>query len=306
MAMSTRQGNAVDAAEVNRALAGTGFGGLVRHFPEVTSTSDLALQAAQAGARGGVWVADAQTAGRGRGGHGWLSVPGDGLYVSVLLTPEAGSGPEGSGLQGTGSSLSLLAGLAAWEAIREVSGITVDIRWPNDLVTRPEGGARCRKLGGVLVESAVAPPEAGGAGRLRYAVVGIGINVAHRGFPPELSGVASAGMKAADREQVATASSLFLEGWAMPDRQSLLISLLERLDRHVSGQNGDHGEVDDGVGVLLRLGEASTWLRGKRVQVPEDGGYTGVTAGLDDSGFLLVDSDDGSRRTVRSGGVREA
>ncbi len=63
--------------------------------------------------------------------------------------------------------------------------------------------------------------------------------------------------------------------------------------------------VDSSPGVLSRLAEASTWVRGKRVRVPEDGGYTGTTAGLDGSGFLLVDADDGVQRTVRSGGVRE-
>ena len=301
MATTVRQGNTIDAPEVNRALAHTGFGGAVRHFAEVASTNDLALEAAQAGARTGVWVADAQTAGRGRGGHGWLSVPGDGLYVSVLLTPGSSGDSVNAGALGTGLSLSLLAGLAAWEAIREVSGITVDIRWPNDLVTRPEGGGRSRKLGGVLVESARAAAGAETPGHMRYAVVGIGINVAHREFPPELSGVTSS-----TGETPSVASSLFLEGWALPDRQSLLISLLSKLDSHVRGKAGGDGEAEKGPGVLLRLAEASTWVRGKRVQVPEDGGYTGVTAGLDPSGFLLVDTDDGSRRTVRSGGVREA
>ena len=57
--------------------------------------------------------------------------------------------------------------------------------------------------------------------------------------------------------------------------------------------------------LLERFAEASTWVRGKRVSVPEQGGYTGTTAGLDKQGFLLVNADDGTRRTVHSGGVRE-
>jgi BirA family biotin operon repressor/biotin-[acetyl-CoA-carboxylase] ligase len=61
----------------------------------------------------------------------------------------------------------------------------------------------------------------------------------------------------------------------------------------------------NGSGLLERFAEASSWVRGKRVRVDEGGGYTGVTAGLDARGFLLVDGEDGLRRTVLSGGVRE-
>lgn len=286
MPASLRQGNTVDAAEVNAALQHTRLGGYVQQFAEVESTNDLALQAAQAGARYGAWVADAQTAGRGRGGHTWHSAAGDGLYVSALFTPRL---PASASLP---ARLSLTAGLAAWEAIREVTGITADIRWPNDLVTRPVGvPERSRKLGGVLVEAAFgAPEQTARQSMLRYAVIGIGINVAHRSFPLELNGLAS---------------SLFLEGWQMPDRQPLLIALLDKLDGLLREQEESYASMLSGAGPLQRLEEASTWLRGKRVHVPEEGGYTGVTAGLDASGFLLVDSDDGVRRTVRSGGVRE-
>ena len=284
-----QQGNSVDAGEVNRALAGTRLAGAVRHFTEVDSTNDLALAAAAEGARCGAWVADAQTAGRGRGGHRWHSAPGDGLYVTALFTPQ---------LPASALELSLLAGLAAWEAIREVSGLTVDIRWPNDLVTR-EAGPGGRKLGGVLAETAVYPAEGDQPATLRHAVIGIGINVAHREFPPELRSLAT---------------SLYLEGWQVPERQPLLISLLRRLDRGVADLETAFGgtPVEDrlwpggkaSAEVLRQLSGASTWVRGKRVHVPEDGGYTGVTAGLDRSGFLLVDCEDGQQRTVRSGGVR--
>ena len=279
MPRSLRQGNTLDAAEVNAALASTVLGGAVHHLAEVHSTNDLALAAAQDGVGHGVWVADAQTAGRGRGGHTWLSAPGDGLYMSALFSPR---------LPASAFDLSLAAGLAAWDAVREVTGITADIRWPNDLVTRDTQGSR--KLGGVLVEAAVGASNATSRAMLRYAVIGIGINVAHRGFPPELADAAT---------------SLFLEGWQVPDRQPLLIALLGHLCANVHRLEEAYAGTQRGPGVLTRLAEASTWLRGKRVSVPEEGGYTGVTAGLDASGFLLVDSDDGVRRTVRSGGVRE-
>ena len=282
MEISARPTNTIDAAEVNAALSHTRLGGELQHFAEVRSTNDLALEAALRGAHFGAWVADAQTAGRGRGGHSWHSGPGDGLYVSALFTPR---------LPASAVNLSLVTGLAAWEAIREISGVVTDIRWPNDLVTRPAAnGDFTRKLGGILVETAAAPMDAGQPAMLRYAVIGIGINVAHRSFPAELAGAAT---------------SLAMEGWREPERQPLLIALLGKLDQHIRELEDAYARKETTPGVLARLAKASTWLRGKRVSVPEDGGYTGTTAGLDATGFLLVDADDGTRRTVRSGGVRE-
>ncbi len=194
----------IDSRAVNEALAHTRLGGHVRHLEAVDSTMTLAQQAARGGAKFGVWVADEQTAGRGRGGHTWHSKTGDGLYLTALFTPR---------LPATDLGLSLTAGIAAWDAIREVSGLTVDLRWPNDLVTR--GPAPSRKLGGILVETAVTPSVGSRPAMLRYAVIGIGINVRHESFPDELTGAAT---------------SLKIEGWHEAQRQSLLVALLERLD----------------------------------------------------------------------------
>lgn len=272
----------INVAEVNGALEGSRLRGAVRCVAVVDSTNRLALEAAATGETLGVWVADEQTAGRGRGGHHWHSAPGDGLYVSLLYTPALHAAEA--------LKLSLAAGLAAQEAIESVARITVDLRWPNDLVTY--GQAPSRKLGGVLVETAIEPETPQNLARLRHAVIGIGINVSHRAFPPDLE---------------ETASSLLLEGWRQPDRQALLIALLERVDWNVGQLEATaRGQTAEAESVLARLAQASTWIRGKRVRVGEGGGYTGVTAGLDPHGFLLVENENGGLRTVRSGGVREA
>ncbi len=255
-----------DPAAVEAAIAGTQFSGTLQHFTTVGSTSTLALEAAQAGAVTGVWVADEQTAGRGRGGHGWHSAPDDGLYVSVLVRPRL---PLDRSLW-----LALAIGLAARSAVAGVTGLTPDIRWPNDLLL---SGKKC---GGILVETAVTS-QAGPA--LRYAVIGVGINVNHAGFPAELT---------------ALATSLRLQtgrGWA---REAVLSALLCALDGELQRLEAD------AMDVLDRFAAASTWVRGTRVHVDEGSGYNGVTAGLDAKGFLLVDRDDGVRQTVLSGGVR--
>lgn len=255
---------------MTRAIAPTGLAGPVVHLAATESTNRLALEAAQSGATRGIWVADEQTAGRGRGGHSWHSVRGDGLYVSVLVTPEL---PLEKALW-----LSLATGLAAQQAIEQTTGLRIDLRWPNDLLLNG------RKLGGILVESSVE------MARLRYAVLGVGINVHHREFPAEIATLAT---------------SLRMEGALDVSRQALLIALLRALDRELDALDREHAGMREGADILGRFAAASSWVRGKAVRVPEEGGYTGVTAGLDSRGFLLVDTHDGRRRTVLSGGVRE-
>jgi BirA family biotin operon repressor/biotin-[acetyl-CoA-carboxylase] ligase len=259
-----------DLQAVEAGIAGTEFAGKVRHFPSVGSTNALAIEAAQGGARGGVWVADEQTAGRGRGGHGWHSSAGDGLYVSALVAPPL---PMATALM-----LSLATGLAAQAAIAEIAGVSVDIRWPNDLMVGEQ------KCGGILVETAVAPE-----GTLRYAVIGVGINLNHAEFPEEIAAVAT---------------SLRIAGGREVSRDGLLAALLRRLDAEIRLLIRDWSGVDQGTDLMQRFAETSSWVRGKRVRVDEGGGYTGVTAGLDARGFLRVDGDDGVMRTVLSGGVR--
>jgi BirA family biotin operon repressor/biotin-[acetyl-CoA-carboxylase] ligase len=260
-----------DIAEVEAGIAGTQFAGHMVHLESVGSTNTLALEAAQTGAKTGVWVADEQTAGRGRGGHSWHSIAGDGLYVSALVTPTLSLK--------LALWISLATGLAVKEAVAKTTGVNADIRWPNDLL------ANGKKFGGILVETAISPGTQQGDPVLRYAVIGIGINLNHRSFPEEISKLAT---------------SLYLAGGERVRRESLLASLLLSLERQL-----DLLETDGGSGLPERFAAASSWVKGKRVRVEEGGGYEGVTSGLDARGFLQVDDDDGVRRTVLSGGVRE-
>ena len=259
-----------DAAAVNAALVGTRFAHRLQHFATISSTNALLLDEAVNGtSEGTVYVADEQTAGRGRGGHTWHSIPGDGLYVSALVKPDV---PLSEALW-----ISLATGLAAQTAVREVSGVHLDLRWPNDLLLGT------KKCGGILVESAV---DTETHSRLRHAVIGVGININHAHFPEELAGLAT---------------SLRIESGLKQSRVAVLIALLRALDLEL----GHLERGGAGTDLHARFTDASTWVKGKRVNVPEQGGYTGTTAGLDEHGFLLVNSDDGVRRTVLSGGVRE-
>jgi BirA family biotin operon repressor/biotin-[acetyl-CoA-carboxylase] ligase len=269
--MSSRE--ELNPTELSAALVGTRFPARLHHFPTAESTNTLLLEAAANGApEGTIYLADAQTRGRGRGGHTWHSSPGDGLYLSVLAKPAL---PLREALW-----ISLATGLAAKCAIRTTTGLTIDIRWPNDLLL-PQPTGPSKKLGGILVETAVNPGE---DALLRYAVIGIGLNINHESFPPELSEVAT---------------SLRIATGQPQSRNTLLIALLRALDFELTQLETHQPDL------LERFTAASTWVRGKRVHVPEQGGYTGTTAGLDRNGYLLVDADDHTQRTVLSGGVRD-
>jgi BirA family biotin operon repressor/biotin-[acetyl-CoA-carboxylase] ligase len=256
-----------DLAALEAELAGTMFAGNL-HFSRFTgSTNTDALEAARAGAaHGSVYFADEQLAGRGRGEHAWRSAAGEGLYASVLLRPPMPAGRL--------HLLPLAAGLAAADAIRAASGLTIDLRWPNDLLI---GG---RKVGGILVESKTEGSE------VAFAVVGIGINVHQRGFAPGLS---------------TPATSLDLEPGRRISRQPLLFSLLKLLECETLALL-DPAAVE---AIPLRVEQASTWVRGRQVEVHGPQACIGVTAGLDEHGFLLVRTVDGLV-IVQTGGIRAA
>jgi BirA family biotin operon repressor/biotin-[acetyl-CoA-carboxylase] ligase len=266
----------LDLAQTRTALIGTRFAAHLHHFPTIHSTNTSLLEAAANGIpEGTVYVADEQTAGRGRGGHTWHSTPGEGLYVSVLAKPSLHLREA--------LWLSLAAGLAVQAAIRSTAGLPShlqpDLRWPNDILLGH------KKLGGILVETAVEPDA---SATLRYAVIGIGINLNHAAFPPDLAPLAT---------------SLRLATGHPQSRQTLLVALLRALDYELTQLESHTPHTST---LLDRFTAASTWVRGKHVHVPEQGGYTGITAGLDPHGFLLVTATDGTQRTVLSGGVREA
>jgi BirA family biotin operon repressor/biotin-[acetyl-CoA-carboxylase] ligase len=256
-----------DLAALESEVGGTIFAGKLHFSPLTDSTNTDALAAARSAApHGSVWFADEQRAGRGRGDHAWHSAAGEGLYVSVLLRPQIPSARL--------PLLPLAAGLAAAEAIRAAAGLAVDLRWPNDLLLGP------RKAGGILVEARTS------GGSVDFAVAGIGINVHQRAFDPNLA---------------TPATSLDLEAGARIDRQPLLVSLLKSLEREALGL----ADPAAGSTIPARVEQASTWIRGRRVEVHGPQACAGVTAGLDENGFLLVRTAD-RLVTVQTGGIRAA
>ena len=227
------------------------------------------MKAASEGApEGSVFTADEQTAGRGRGDHAWHSPAGQGLYVSIVLRPQLAPNDV--------LWLSLIAGLAVQAAIKEVTTIAVDLRWPNDIML---GG---KKLGGILTELGTE------SGRISHAVICIGLNINHPQFPTQLAALATSLRIETDRE------------WP---REEILSALLRAIDREYRALVSSPAATRD---IIRRFEQASSYARGARVAVDDHGTaqFTGVTDGLDARGFLRVRTNEGMR-TVMSGGVRK-
>lgn len=254
--------------EILRPLAsGTIFASHLHHFYKVGSTNTVAMAAAAEGApEGSVFFAEEQTAGRGRGTNSWQSPRSTGIYCSAILRPAL---PPPEVL-----TLSLAVGLAVQAAIHEIdSRVQVDLKWPNDVLIQG------KKVCGILTEMNAE------ATRVRYIVVGIGINVNQASFPRELS-----------------ATSLRLTTGSEWSRVELVGALLKSLDREYCQLASD---ADSHEEIRQRFAENSSWVLGKRVRIEENGSaFEGITEGLDPRGFLQVRTSYGVQ-TVLNGTVRE-
>lgn len=255
-------------AMLRRRLEGTPFAKHMHHFFTIGSTNDAALELGHSGApHGTVVLAEQQTAGRGRVGRKWHSEKSNGIYMSVLLRP--GISPVEAPL------ITLVAGLAARDAVAEQTGVVPDVRWPNDLML---GGKKC---GGILTEMHAEPD------RVQYVVVGIGINVNHETLPTDIRGLAT---------------SLRIETGHTQSRNELVVRLLRALDGYYNQFLRQGTEA-----ILRRFREVSSYCEGKRVRVATaTETYLATTAGLDSSGVLRVRRENGKTEPVLAGDVREA
>jgi BirA family biotin operon repressor/biotin-[acetyl-CoA-carboxylase] ligase len=253
------------AAAIDRARPRLGrLASTLLFFDTIGSTNDVCRAKVSAGrSEGLVVVAGEQTAGRGRRGHTWFSPPGSGLYVSVVLRPAAARTDPARAT----TLLTLTAGVALAEGIQQATGLRIDLKWPNDLqVSR-------RKLGGILAESS------GAGDRSDTVVVGYGINVLSTAFPPELG----------DR-----ATSLESELGRAIDRHHLLAETLAALSRRYEDLLA--GRFDAILDAWRGLAPAAS---GARVAWTTNAGTaSGVTAGIDDLGALLVRVGDTAERIV--------
>lgn len=248
---------AIDVDFVSERLDGR----TVLWLEETDSTMNDAARLALMGAPSGTVVgAERQTAGQGRHGRTWHSPAGSGLYASLVLRVPLP--PDQLPI------VTMAVGVAVADAITRVTGVALDLRWPNDILIAD------RKLCGILIQH-----------HHDALICGIGINVNQQSFPEDIAPIATSLRIAAGREF---------------DREPILLEVLLSIDRHIDIL------VHQGKDPILQLfTRASSYVAGRRVVVDQgDQQLRGVTVGLDENGFLLLQQDNGQRTLILAGGVR--
>ncbi|HOX01781.1 MAG TPA: biotin--[acetyl-CoA-carboxylase] ligase [Candidatus Paceibacterota bacterium] len=235
-------------------------------FQTTSSTSDIADRLARDGLREGVVViAESQSRGRGRLGRSWSSIPHQGLWLSILLRPR---------LQPQSATRVMVAAATSLSrAVHRVAGCRLDIKWPNDLVWRS------RKIAGILTEISAE------SDRLRYLILGVGINVNHQtaDFPPELR---------------STAASLLMAAGRPIDRAELAAAFLRELEHDYTRVHDSRFSLlaDEWARQCLTLGHTVTIQQGSlRIE--------GFAEALDEDGVLLLRTQHGRLERILSGDV---
>lgn len=240
-------------AEIRRWLSTRELGRELEIHDRLDSTNNRAKVLAASGAKHGLTViADFQSGGRGRLGRSFFSPVHSGLYMTCILRPECA--PEKAGL------LTSLAAVAAAQAIEAVAETQVRIKWVNDLYIGD------RKICGILSEAGLGME----AGRLEYAVVGIGVNVNRMEFPAELRDIAT---------------SIGNETGRAPDRNRLAAEILNRLESL-------WGELESGA--FLAESRRRSNVIGRTVTVIEGGKtYPARALDIDGQGRLVIETGTG-------------
>jgi len=238
----------------------------IQVFHETTSTNDIIEKLARDGVKEGVVVfAESQTKGRGRLGRKWISPRGKGLWFSVLLRPKL---PPQAVTQ-----LTIAAATALVAAIGSQTGLTAEIRWPNDILIRG------RKVAGILTEMKAELDT------VNYAILGIGldVNVTTGEFPSDLRRLAT---------------SLRIEAGEVTDRAELATAVLGELDRDYTRLAAGQFEsiADEWEELCTTIGREVTIQIGARR-------LTGRAESLDADGALLLRTQHGHLERVIGGDV---
>jgi BirA family biotin operon repressor/biotin-[acetyl-CoA-carboxylase] ligase len=260
------QHDSLDVAVLQQLLTTRVFGRTLHLLAQTTSTNDDVKALALGGApEGTVVLAEQQTRGRGRQGRPFVSPAGVGIYLSVLVRPtiDLARLPQ----------LTLMVAVATADAITDVCGLSIHLKWPNDVEI--DG----KKVAGILTEAVLRPGEP------PIVIIGIGINVntTLEQFPPGLH---------------ARVTSLALATGAPVSRPHVIAPLLARLEEIY------HTFQHAGVAPILERWRHYSRLPGRVVQFSQaTETQTGRVIGLDDDGALVVQTVDGVHHHLVSGDV---
>ena len=250
----------LDLPEVEDALETESVGRRLLYFTSTTSTMDVARAEADAdAAEGTIVLAEEQTAGRGRFGREWVSPAGKNLYLTLVLRPTIERLRQ----------LAIITPLAVSLAIEETTGLTPQIKWPNDVLLSG------RKVCGILIETEFSGSDP------RYALIGVGVNVNFEIDPATEIG--------------AIATSIKQELNADANREAVLAALLNKIESLYTAP--DPRAVHEAWKSRLET-------LGRRITVTfREEVFEGEAEDVDDSGNLVVKLDDGTLRTFEAGEV---
>ena len=240
------------------------IGKKIYYYDETDSTNVRASRLAEEGAEHGTLVvADQQDAGKGRRGRGWSSLPGTGIFMTLILKPELNPS--------NASMLTLVAAMAVAKGITRCTGMEAKIKWPNDIVING------KKVVGILTEMSAQMDY------VNHIVVGIGINVNNESFPEEIA---------------QNATSLLLQSGKRVNRAALIEAVWEEFEKYydiylkTEDMQGLVGEYDQKLANMNKQ---------VRVLDPKDP-YEGTARGITPKGELIVDTWE-ARKLVSSGEV---
>jgi BirA family biotin operon repressor/biotin-[acetyl-CoA-carboxylase] ligase len=257
---------ALTAANISASLDTKRLGRDIDIFDELDSTNTFGKSLALLGANEGkTIIAETQKTGRGQVGRSFISPPGSGLYMSVIIRPEL------TALRA--QLLTTAAAAAVTDALLVVTGTEFGIKWVNDIYSKKTG----KKICGILAEASSSIESA----HLEYAVIGIGVNVNNTSFPKEIKD---------------TASSLYLETGHYYNRSEVAAQILNALERRI-------GQVE--TGEFLPDYRKRSVVIGKNIAVTQGNeSYRAKALGVDDYGRLAVKLENGSVTVISSGTVR--
>ncbi|GMQ63225.1 biotin--[acetyl-CoA-carboxylase] ligase [Vallitalea maricola] len=241
------------------------IGNKIINFDKLDSTNQQAKKLALEGSKSGtVVIAEEQTAGKGRRGKMWVSPPGTGIWMSIILRPSIM--PENA------SMLTLVAGLAVCKAVREITSLEAAIKWPNDIVVNG------KKICGLLTEMNSEIDF------INFVVVGIGINVNIEKFPAELDNIAT---------------SLMIEGNQSYQRKRLVKRTLEIFEDYYK----KYLETEDLTKMIKEYNEHCINIGRKVTVTGRKQGITGNVKCVTNKGELIVTNQQGEDIVVTSGEV---
>ena len=238
----------------------------IHFFETVSSTNTIALELAEKAPEGTVFLADSQDKGRGRLGRIWISPSGVNIYMSIILRPQIR--PKDSSL------ITIMSAVACATALRNVTGVKVTTKWPNDLMIDN------KKVGGILTELKTQQQK------ITSAIVGIGINVNIdvREFPE-------------DMKQRAT--SLKNESGVSYSRESIVAEILNEMDRWYKTMTTLEKEA-----IVQAWKNLTSTLGRKVVVITPHETLTGTAESIDNDGMLIVRLPSGQSKRINSGDLK--